>query len=190
MMGEGDNKGYSIYSFRSESVNGTYKANPRAWRVSGTTSGADAFVQSLADFALNYDTGEYLVTNYMAMPNTDPTKRSLGGGGDVWLMPLRKPVIDGEGSLHLGWWPAGERAFDRLPPHAACHARRDAEIRTRWPRAPPSSPVRPGLARFLSALRIFCSGPATTRSKALPCRWPTARRLWKRKAVRCRPLSG
>ena len=115
MMGFGGNQGYSVYSFRSDDgINGTWAPDPHNFRLSGTTNGR--FTHALADFALDYDTGEYLITNYMAMPNTDPKRTSLGGGGDVWLNPFRKPVIDSTGSLHLGWWEGnGKLLGEEIP---------------------------------------------------------------------------
>ena len=47
----------------------------------------------------------------MVMPHTPDcgAQKSLAGGGHVWLLPLRKPVVDADDHLRLGYWEGNEK---------------------------------------------------------------------------------
>lgn len=71
-------------------VAGPYEPVTAGYRLSGTSSGG-CCITALAAFAKNYDTGEVLVSQYVvAAATTDGRPPSLAGGGDVWLLPLRR----------------------------------------------------------------------------------------------------
>eukprot|EP00935_MAST-01C_sp_MAST-1C-sp1_P002520 g2520.t1 len=112
--------GYSMFTLVSEStdVAGPYAPDPGAYRLSGQskTMMSKSFNQALAAWARNYDTypaaGSALISQYMVMPKTADIpagQKSLAGGGHVWLLPFRKPVLDADGHMRLQHWEGNER---------------------------------------------------------------------------------
>eukprot|EP00039_Didymoeca_costata_P000791 m.47268 g.47268 ORF g.47268 m.47268 type:complete len:668 (-) comp10475_c0_seq1:37-2040(-) len=97
--------GYSMYVLKSltNNITGPYAPDKEAFRMSGTSSTRGCCVQALATWIRNYDTLEFLISQYMVMPYRGGA-HALNGGGDVWLLPLRKPVVDENGHLRLQFW--------------------------------------------------------------------------------------
>jgi hypothetical protein len=83
--------GYSMYTLVADRATGPFRPDAEAYRLCGTsTERAGWGVQFLAAWARG--NGELLISNYVAVPS------------GIWMLPLRKPVIDGGGHLRLGWW--------------------------------------------------------------------------------------
>jgi hypothetical protein len=98
--GTGDymgNKGYSMFTLVGDGPRGPFRPDVEAYRLCGATS---KNVTWLAAWARGKD--ELLVSNYA----------SLESG--TWMLPLRKPVVDKDGHLRLGWW-AGNEALKGKP---------------------------------------------------------------------------
>lgn len=94
---------YGVYTLVADDPRGPFRPDWEAFRLCGTTGYEESGVTSLAAFARGRD-GEILVSNY------------LRAGAVVWMLPLRKAVVDGEGHLRLGYWPGNEAAKgERLP---------------------------------------------------------------------------
>ena len=75
------------------------------------TQMSKSFNQALAAWCRNYDTypapGSALISQYMVMPRTPdlpPGQHSLAGGGHVWLLPFRQPILDKDEHLRLAHW--------------------------------------------------------------------------------------
>ena len=113
---------YSMWTLRSEGddVAGPYAPDPDAYRLSGQDRGATKNLgQALAAWSRNYDMYPQgaLISQYMVMPHTPDVpaaQKSLGGGGHVWLLPLRQPRVDAGGHLRLGYW-SGNDAINGHP---------------------------------------------------------------------------
>ena len=111
------NGAYSMWTLRSNGsdVAGPYAPDAGAYRLSGQDRGATAnFGQALAAWCRNYDTypmpGSALISQYMVMPHTPDcgAQKSLSGGGHVWLLPLRAPLLDAAGHMRLSHWSGNE----------------------------------------------------------------------------------
>lgn len=104
--GYAHNCGYGLYTFRSKSPTGPFSPDEEAFRLCGfdRLSGR-VFIQNLAAFCRG-ENGEALVSN--AFDN--------GGPANVWILPIRKAVVDSEGHLRLGYWENNESVKgERLP---------------------------------------------------------------------------
>ena len=95
-----------------------YAPDPLAYRLSGQAgwdaAGApNSFNQALAVWVRNYDAypAGALISQYMVMPHTSDLgpQKSLAGGGHVWLLPFRRPVVDDAGHLRLGYWDGNDK---------------------------------------------------------------------------------
>ncbi|MBC8472900.1 MAG: hypothetical protein H8D56_25845 [Planctomycetes bacterium] len=87
-------KGYSMYVFVADDPRGPFCPDTEAYRLCGSLS---ENVSWLAAWCRG--NGELLISNYASMEL---------GSRSPWMLPLRKPVVDKEGHLRLGWWPANE----------------------------------------------------------------------------------
>ncbi len=93
-VGYAGNYGYSLYSFTADSPEGPFTPDKEAFRLCGFDRLEDRlFIQNLAAFARGKD-GELLISNAVM----------AGDLTDVWLLPLRKAVVDTNGHLRLGYW--------------------------------------------------------------------------------------
>ena len=72
------------------------------------------FGQGLAAWVHDYDGGQPLVSQYLAMPHTADCgpMRSLSSGGHVWMLPLREPRID-TGHLRLHYWRGNDKMIGK-----------------------------------------------------------------------------
>ncbi len=98
--GEYVSKGYSMYTLVSDGPRGPFRPDTEAYRLCGTTSKT---VTWLAAWARAKD--ELLISNYASFSS------------DKWrpsMLPLRKPVVDKDGHLRLGWWK-GNKALKGKP---------------------------------------------------------------------------
>lgn len=118
--GEAYGYGYSMFTLISNStdVAGPYAPDPNAYRLSGQskTMMAKSFNQALAAWSRNYDTypkpGSALISQYMVMPHTPDIpmdQKSLAGGGHVWLLPFRQPILDEDDHLRLAHWDGNSK---------------------------------------------------------------------------------
>jgi hypothetical protein len=92
--GEYVSKGYSMYTLIGDGPRGPFRPDAEAYRLCGTTSKT---VTWLAAWARAED--ELLISNYASFSS------------DKWrpsMLPLRKPVVDKDGHLRLGWWKGNE----------------------------------------------------------------------------------
>ena len=92
--------GYGLYTFVSDSPEGPFHPDKEAFRLCGFSDLPDrTFIQNLAAFFRDKN-GDVLVSNAI-----------LAGGPDrVFLLPVRKAVVDAEGHLRLGYWQNNEYA--------------------------------------------------------------------------------
>ena len=87
-------KGYSMYVFVADDPRGPFRPDAEAYRLCGSSG---EHVSWLAVWCRGND--EILISNYASMES---------GSRSPWMLPLRKPVVDEEGHLRLGWWQANE----------------------------------------------------------------------------------
>ena len=104
--------GYSMYVLRggtdaSAPTSEPFEPVPGGYRLSGTSRGW--CITALAAFARNYDGGPTLVSNYMTMSLVN------SGRANVWMLPLRLPVVTPAGTLALHWWPGNAALADGPP---------------------------------------------------------------------------
>lgn len=104
--------GYSLFTFVSDSPTGPFRPDLEAFRLCGfNPMPGRVFVQNLAAFCRG-EGGELLISNAV----------DAGGLENVYLLPLRKAVVDEGGHLRLGYWekndllkgepiPLGEGSF-------------------------------------------------------------------------------
>ena len=87
-------KGYSMFTFVADSPRGPFRPDADAYHLCG---GSQKFCSLLAAWVRGNN--EILISNYASMlPNLN----------SPWMLPLRKPVVDKDGHLHLGWWKGNE----------------------------------------------------------------------------------
>ena len=93
-VGYAGNYGYGMYVFRADDPTGPFEPDAPFFRLCGFEGIENRiFVQNLAAFVRGKD-GEILISNAMLQNGLD----------DVWLLPMRTPVQDENGHLHLGYW--------------------------------------------------------------------------------------
>eukprot|EP00937_MAST-01D_sp_MAST-1D-sp2_P000527 g527.t1 len=92
---------YCMWVFEADEIDGPYRPVARRFRLSGGGSGgAGGFSWgALAAFVKGRD-GARLVSQYMTAQGK--------GRANVWMLPMRQPVLDTSGALRLGWWPGNE----------------------------------------------------------------------------------
>lgn len=93
-VGYAGNYGYSLYTFTADRPEGPFTPDKDAFRLCGFDRLEDRlFIQNLAAFARGKD-GELLISN----------AAQAGDLTNVWLLPMRKAVVDEKGHLRLGYW--------------------------------------------------------------------------------------
>ena len=103
---------YSMWVFEADAVEGPYRPAARRFRLSGGGSRAPSSFSwgALAAWCRGRD-GERLISQYVTAQGK--------GRSNVWMLPLRKPVLDASGALRLGWWGANDAMLGApLPGHA------------------------------------------------------------------------
>ena len=93
-------KGYSMYTLLGDGPRGPFRPDAEAYRLCGTTG---KNVTWLAAWARAKD--ELLISNYASLSSDI---------GRPWMLPLRRPVVDKDGHLRLGWWKGNEALKGRL----------------------------------------------------------------------------
>jgi len=87
--------GYSMYVFVADDPRGAFRPQKKAYRLCGSSK---ENVSWLAVWCRG--NGELLISNYASM--------ELGSRAP-WMLPMRKPLVDKQGHLRLGWWKENER---------------------------------------------------------------------------------
>jgi len=88
-------KGYSMYTLVSDDPCGPFRPDVEAFRLCGTSTDAAGWgVSFLAGWSRGND--ELLISNYVSVPS------------GVWMLPLRKAVVDADGHLRMGWWKGND----------------------------------------------------------------------------------
>ncbi len=96
--------GYGVYTYVADSPIGPFRPDLGAYRLTGTSGiDGDSFVHILAAFVK--DSPEDLVSDPFSFRSTPGTY-----GQDVWFLPMRKAIVDGEGHLHLAYWKQNDLA--------------------------------------------------------------------------------
>lgn len=95
-VGYAGSYGYNLYTFVADDVRGPYRPDTEAFRLCGFDRMNRVFIENLAAFCRVGD--EVLVSNAVM----------AGGRDDVWLIPLRRAQVDGDGHLRLHWWEGNE----------------------------------------------------------------------------------
>lgn len=89
-----------MWVFRSASADGPYEPVVDAFRLSGGGGEHDSYEFGALAAWCRGRNGEHLVSQYM-------TTKGMGRS-DVWMLPLRKPVVSVHGTLHLEYWEGNE----------------------------------------------------------------------------------
>ncbi len=87
-------RGYSMYVLKADSPTGPFRPDAKTYRLCGSSTHN---VSWLAVWCRG--NGELLISNYMSMNDQDRAPS---------MLPLRKPVVDADGHLRLGWWQGNE----------------------------------------------------------------------------------
>ena len=86
--------GYGMFTFVADHPRGPFRPVTGPMRLCGHSH---TNISWLAVWCRGH--GERLISNYASL---------APGNMAPWLLPLRKPGIDPDGSLHLTWWPGNE----------------------------------------------------------------------------------
>ncbi|MHC4506270.1 MAG: hypothetical protein ACYTFI_23490, partial [Planctomycetota bacterium] len=92
-----DNNGYAMYTFTADSPEGPFRPDPTAFRLCGNSPGGR--LTWLAAWCRGED-DELLISNYSSPAHGDNAR--------PWMLPLRRPLVDGAGHLRLAWWKGNE----------------------------------------------------------------------------------
>lgn len=95
-VGYAGSYGYNLYTFVADSVKGPYRPDREAFRLCGFDRMNRVFIENLAAFCR---VGEDVLVSNAVM---------AGGRDDVWLIPLRRAVVDADGHLRLHWWEGND----------------------------------------------------------------------------------
>jgi hypothetical protein len=103
---------YSMWAYRAPNIDGPFEPLPRRFRLSGGSPASGFEFGALAVWCRGRG-GERLISQYMTAPGK--------GRADVWMLPLRKPLVDASGTLRLAYWPPndgllGPPLADATPP--------------------------------------------------------------------------
>lgn len=105
--GDGNHYGFSgfgVYTYVADSPMGPFHPDLQAYRLTGTSGiDGDSFVHILAAFVK--DSPEDLVSDPFSFRSTPGTY-----GRDVWFLPMRKAIVDGNGHLRLAYWTQNDLA--------------------------------------------------------------------------------
>ena len=109
---------YNVYVFRGKSPEGPFCPDREAFRLCGADSvPGTVFVSNLGCFFR--DGEDLLLSNAVSAP----------GGMEVWLLPVRRVIRDGEGHLRLGWWEGNRALMGReIVPQAPALLRGEAAV--------------------------------------------------------------
>lgn len=88
------NKGYAVWTLVSDSPRGPFRPDTEAFRLCGNSQ---ENLTWLPAWVRGKD--ELLISNYSS---------ARPGDRAPWLLPLRKPIVDKDGHLRLGWWKGNE----------------------------------------------------------------------------------
>jgi len=97
---------YSMWVFASDKVDGPYQPLVEGFRLSGGTSQSSGLFGWLAAWCgpscdgTSDGTGSPLISNYIT---PGPNARA-----DVWMLPMRKPIVDAKGVLRLAYWDGND----------------------------------------------------------------------------------
>ncbi len=98
-VGYAGNYGYGLFTFVADHPEGPFRPDKEAFRLCGFDRlEGRVFVQNLAAFARGKE-GELLISNAV----------DAGGAYEIWLLPLRKAVVDEAGHLRLGYWEGNDQ---------------------------------------------------------------------------------
>jgi hypothetical protein len=170
------NAGYSMFVFRSDNPRGPFRPDIESFRLCGC-SGRD--VSWLAAWCRG--DGELLISNYASV---EPGSRAPS------LLPLRKPVVDGDGHLRLGWWAGNEK----LKGERFALLRSSCDLETWLPESFLKVPCMSARSSAVTCLRWWGSrSPRQVRNRESCCSaWEHprgARRTWEGSKPRTRPHS-
>ena len=103
LIGGGCNFGscYSMWAFRADSIDGPYAPCTRRFRLSGGAGGTTPGQYGWLAAWSRGPNGERTISNYMS-----PEARIARA--DVWMLPMRAPLVDAEGNLRLGYWKGND----------------------------------------------------------------------------------
>ena len=87
-------KAYGMFVFQADAPTGPFRPDPETVRLCGNSH---VRISWLAAWCRG--NGELLISNYASM---EP------GNLAPWLLPLRQPIADENGHLHLAWWKGNE----------------------------------------------------------------------------------
>lgn len=105
-VGYAGNYGYGLYTFTADSPKGPFRPDKEAFRLCGFDRlEGRVFIQNLAAFARGKD-DTLLISNAV----------DGGGSRQIWLLPMRKAVVDAAGHLRLGYWEGNELVKGREIP--------------------------------------------------------------------------
>lgn len=104
---------YSMWVFRSDNIDGPYRPATRRFRLSGGSTQPGFEFGALAVWCRGRN-GERLISQYMTAAGR--------GRADVWMLPLRKPLIDASGDLRLAYWRANDALLGPPLPSFSQHA--------------------------------------------------------------------
>ena len=95
------NWSYGVYTLTAQTPEGPFRPDTDAYRLCGCSGQEGVWgVHFLA--AMAQGDNELLISNYIDL-----------GGPNVWMIPLKKAVIDSQGHLRLAYWPQNELAKGR-----------------------------------------------------------------------------
>lgn len=123
------NLSYSMWVFSSDSADGPYRPQMPRFRLSGGGSHAPSTFEwgALAAWCRGRG-GERLISQYATAAGK--------GRGNVWMLPLRKPVVDRAGDLRLGYWPGNDALLGATiagaPPLVTSQCGAGGEAEVRW----------------------------------------------------------
>eukprot|EP00931_Biecheleriopsis_adriatica_P004683 TRINITY_DN106312_c0_g1_i1.p1 TRINITY_DN106312_c0_g1~~TRINITY_DN106312_c0_g1_i1.p1 ORF type:complete len:639 (+),score=38.08 TRINITY_DN106312_c0_g1_i1:182-1918(+) len=102
--GRGHGMAYSMWVFSSDKIDGPYSPVVSGFRLSGGTGLVSGRFGWLAAWCgPNCDgkaDGTPLISNYITARNN--------ARADVWILPMRQPIVDTQGRLRLGYWKGND----------------------------------------------------------------------------------
>lgn len=95
-------RGYAMFTLVADNPRGPFRPDLDAFRLCGSSSENVAWLAAWCR-----GNKELLISNYASMKPGDMAP---------WLLPLRKPVVNGRGRLQLAWWTGNEAIKGQLLP--------------------------------------------------------------------------